>query len=70
MKWFQSLNVDTIQLMSLSEKYFDQWLEWRDTISLMEEAYTKQSKTIEGYVKQIKELKQHRLQLEMIDNSK
>ena len=51
-------------------KVFDQWLEWRDTISLMEEAYTKQSKTIEGYVKQIKELKQHRLQLEMIDNSK
>jgi hypothetical protein len=32
----------------------------------MEEAYTKQSMRIEDYVKQIRELKQHQLQLEMI----
>jgi hypothetical protein len=32
----------------------------------MEEAYTKQSQIVEGYVKQIRELKQHQLQLEMI----
>ena len=44
------------------KKVFEQWLEWRDTISFMEEAYTKQSNTIEGYVKQIEELKQQQKQ--------
>ena len=48
------------------KKVFEQWLEWKETISFMEEAYTKQSQIIEGYVKQIRELKQHQLQLEMI----
>ena len=48
------------------KKVFEQWLEWRDIISFMEEAYTKQSTRIEDYVKQIRELKQHQLQLEMI----
>lgn len=43
-------------------KVFAQWLEWRDTISFMEEAYTKQSNTIEGYVKQIEELKKKQQQ--------
>ena len=38
-------------------KVFEQWLEWRDTISFIEEAYTKQSTRIEDYVKQIEELK-------------
>lgn len=28
------------------KKVFEQWLEWRDTISFMEEAYTKQSTRI------------------------
>ena len=35
-------------------KVFEQWLEWRDTISFIEEAYTKQSTRIEDYVKQMK----------------
>jgi hypothetical protein len=35
-------------------------------ISFMEEAYTKQSEIVEGYVKQTRELKQHQLQLEVI----
>lgn len=48
------------------KKVFEQWLEWKETISFMEEAYTKQSQIVEGYVKQIRELKQHQLQLEMI----
>ena len=48
------------------KKVFEQWLEWKETISFMEEAYTKQSQIIEGYVKQIRELKQRQLQLEMI----
>jgi len=48
------------------KKVFEQWLEWKDTISFMEEACTKQSQIVEGYVKQIRELKQHQLQLEMI----
>ena len=39
------------------KKVFEQWLEWKDTISFMEEAYTKQSQIVEGYVKQIEELK-------------
>jgi hypothetical protein len=42
--------------MILSEKYLNR-LEWRDTISFIEEAYTKQSTRIEDYVKQIEELK-------------
>ena len=29
------------------KKVFEQWLEWRDIISFMEEAYTKQSTRIE-----------------------
>ena len=66
MKWFPRLKVDTIQLMILSKKVFEQWLEWKDTISFMEEAYTKQSQIVEGYVKQIRELKKQQLQLEMI----
>ena len=48
------------------KKIFEQWLEWKDTISFMEEAYTKQSQIVEGYVKQIRELKKQQLQLEMI----
>ena len=48
------------------KKVFEQWLEWKETISFMEEAYTKQSQIVEGYVKQIRDLKQHQLQLEMI----
>ena len=48
------------------KKVFEQWLEWKETISFMEEAYTKQSQIIEGYVQQIRELKQRQLQLEMI----
>ena len=48
------------------KKVFEQWLEWKDTISFMEEAYTKQSQIVEGYVKQIRDLKQNQLQLEMI----
>ena len=47
-------------------KVFQQWLEWRETISFMEDAYEKQSKVVEGYVKQIRELKQQQLQLEGI----
>ena len=66
MKWFPRLKVDTIQLMILSKKVFEQWLEWKDTISFMEEGYTKQSQIVEGYVKQIRELKKQQLQLEMI----
>ena len=51
------------------KKVFEQWLEWRDTISFMEEAYTKQSNTIEGYVKQIEELKQQqKQQLQQLDS--
>jgi hypothetical protein len=48
------------------KKVYEQWLEWKDTISFMEEAYTKQSQIVEGYVKQIRELKKQQLQLEMI----
>ena len=48
-------------------KVFEQWIEWKETISFMEEADTKQSTRIEGYVKQIRELKQQQqLQLEII----
>lgn len=47
-------------------KVFQQWLEWRETISFIEDAYEKQSKVVEGYVKQIRELKQQQLQLEGI----
>jgi len=47
-------------------KVFEQWLEWRDTIPFMEEAYEKQSRTIEGYMKEIERLKQNQLQLEGI----
>ena len=47
-------------------KVFQQWLEWRDTISFMEDAYGKQSKVVEGYVRQIQDLKQQQLQLEGI----
>ena len=47
-------------------KVFEQRLEWKETISFMEEAYTKQSKIVEGYVSQIRELKQQQLQLEGI----
>jgi hypothetical protein len=47
-------------------KVFQQWLEWRDIISFMEDAYGKQSKIVEGYVRQIMELKQQQLQLEGI----
>ncbi len=47
-------------------KVFQQWLEWRDTISFMEDAYDKQSKVVEGYVRQIRELKMQQLQLEGI----
>ena len=47
-------------------KVFHQWLEWRDTISFMEDAYDKQSKVVEGYVRQIRELKMQQLQLEGI----
>jgi hypothetical protein len=45
---------------------FQQWLEWRETISFMEDAYGKQSRAVEGYVRQIQELKQQQLQLEGI----
>jgi hypothetical protein len=65
--WAISLELD--QMVSKSKprhdtiddfikKVFEQWLEWRDTISFMEDAYDKQSKVIEGYIKQIQELKQ------------
>jgi predicted metalloprotease with PDZ domain len=47
-------------------KVFQQWLEWRDTISFMEDAYEKQSKIVEGYVKQINDLKQQLQQTEGI----
>ncbi|MFB5598978.1 MAG: hypothetical protein ACE5SW_01955 [Nitrososphaeraceae archaeon] len=47
-------------------KVFDQWLEWRDIISFMEEAYEKQSRIIDGYVREIERLKQNQLQLEGI----
>ena len=47
-------------------KVFQQWLEWRETISFMEDAYSKQSKIVEGYVRQIRDLKQQQLQLERI----
>ncbi len=47
-------------------KIFEQWQEWKDTIPFMEEAYEKQSQIVEGYVKQIRELKKQQLQLEMI----
>lgn len=36
------------------KKVFEQWLEWKETIPFMEEAYEKQSKVIEGYIKQNK----------------
>jgi len=35
----------------------EQWLEWKDTISLMEETYPQQSKTITNHLKDIKSLK-------------
>ena len=48
-------------------KVFEQLIEWKVTISFVEEADTKQSTRIEGYVKQIRELKQQQqLQLEII----
>ena len=46
-------------------KVFQQWLEWRDTISFYE-AFEKQSKVVEDYVKQIRDLKMQQLQLEGI----
>ena len=73
--WVISLEVDEIVYKAKSRhdtiddfirKVFEQWLEWKETISFMEEAYTKQSQIVEGYVKQIRELKQQQLQLEMI----
>ena len=73
--WAISLEVDEMVSKAKSrhdtiddfiKKVFEQWLEWKETISFMEEAYTKQSQIVEGYVKQIRELKQHQLQLEMI----
>jgi len=73
--WAISLEVDEIVYKAKSRhdtiddfirKVFEQWLEWKETISFMEEAYTKQSQIVEGYVKQIRELKQQQLQLEMI----
>ena len=39
-------------------KVFEQWLEWRDTIPFMEEAYQKQSQTVERYLQEIRDLKQ------------
>ena len=38
-------------------KVFSQWLEWRETVSFLEEAYEKQSRVIEEYVKEIEKLK-------------
>ena len=73
--WAISLEVDEIvskvkcrynTIDDFIKKIFEQWLEWKDTISFMEEAYTKQSQIVEGYVKQIRELKKQQLQLEMI----
>ena len=73
--WVKSLEVDEMvskikgrhdTIDDFIKKVFEQWLEWKETISFMEEAYTKQSQIVEGYVKQIRELKQHQLQLEMI----
>ena len=75
MTWAISLQVDEMVSKAKSrhdtiddfiKKVFEQWLEWKETISFMEEAYSKQSQIVEGYVKQIRELKQQQLQLEMI----
>jgi len=43
------------------KKMFEQWLEWKATISLMEETYPQQSKTITNHLKDIefKEALQH-----------
>jgi hypothetical protein len=38
-------------------KVFEQWLEWKDTISFMEEAYEKQSAINANHVKEIESLK-------------
>lgn len=38
-------------------KVFEQWLEWRETVSFLEEAYEKQSRTVEQYLKEIERLK-------------
>ena len=60
--WAISLDVDEMVYKAKSrhdtiddfiKKVFEQGLEWKDTISFMGEAYEKQSKIIEGYVKQI-----------------
>jgi ATP-dependent Zn protease len=40
------------------KKVFEQWLEWKDTIPFMEEAYEKQSKINVHHVKEIESLKQ------------
>ena len=73
--WAKSLELDEMvskakgrhdTIDDFIKKVFEQWLEWKDIISFMEEAYTKQSKIVEGYVKQIRDLKQQLLQLEMI----
>lgn len=45
-------------------KVFEQWLEWRDTISFMEDAYNKQSKMNSDYVKEIERLSQRLQQYE------
>lgn len=45
-------------------KVFEQWLEWRDTISIMEDAYNKQSKMNSDYVKEIERLNQRLQQYE------
>jgi hypothetical protein len=42
-------------------KVFQQWLEWRDTISFMEDAYDKQSKVVK-VCQTDKELKMQQLQ--------
>ena len=39
------------------KKVFEQWLEWKDTISFMEETYQQQSKTIASHLKDIESLK-------------
>ena len=73
--WAISLEVDEMVSKAKSrhdtiddfiKKVFEQWLEWRETISFMEDAYSKQSKIVDGYVRQIRELKQQQLQLEGI----
>ena len=64
--WTISLDVDEMvskakgrhnTIDDFIKKVFEQWLEWKDTLSFMEESYQQQSKTIANHLKDIESLK-------------